>query len=75
MSVCRAEARATLETLLKQHGEHTIALYNLALIHAEGGHYDAAVAAAQAALQAAKHAQSGDTAAVLGLLALLLSAR
>ncbi len=47
----------------------------LALISAEGGHYDAAVANARAALQASGGHQSAETVAVLALLALLMSAR
>jgi hypothetical protein len=76
---CRSEARAVLEAALQRPGgcgsrsAHT--LYLKALINAEGGHYDQAVADAQAALGEAGQEPGPCWAATLALLALLLSAR
>lgn len=77
-----------LQQAAQQSGSHRVAsLYALALINAEGGHYDLAVACAQEALEAAEaadaqqHAAGGPAAAgvpsapIVALLALLLSAR
>ncbi|WIA39628.1 hypothetical protein OEZ86_005707 [Tetradesmus obliquus] len=84
----RSEARTVLQQAAQQPGSHRVAsLYALALINAEGGHYDLAVACAQEALEAAEaadaqqHAVGGPAAAgvpsapIVALLALLLSAR
>lgn len=75
----RSEARQVLEAALQRPGgcgsrtAHT--LYLKALINAEGGHYDQAVADAQAALGEAGQEPGPCWAATLALLALLLSAR
>jgi hypothetical protein len=88
---CRSEARTVLQQAAQQPGSHCVAsLYALALINAEGGHYDSAVSRAQEALEAAEsaeaqqqqqHVASGSAASgvpsapIIALVALLLSAR
>lgn len=67
-----------LQAAAAQPGSHTVAsLYALAVIDAEGGHYEQAVHHAQAALQAAETncQPGGHVAPIVALLALLLSAR
>jgi hypothetical protein len=79
-----------LQQAAQQPGSHRVAsLYALALINAEGGHYDSAVACAQEALEAAEAADAQQqqhaagraaaagvpSAPIVALLALLLSAR
>jgi len=74
----RFEARQVLEEVLTQAEGPLIprALYLKALMNAEGGHYDQAVADGQSALEAADgQPGSHSPPAVLALLALLLSAR
>ena len=76
--VFRSEARQVLEDVLKQAEGPLVprALYLKALMNAEGGHYDQAVADARSALEAADgQPGSHSPPAVLALLALLLSAR
>jgi hypothetical protein len=89
---CRSEARTVLQQAAQQPGSHCVAsLYALALINAEGGHYDSAVSRAQEALEAAETAEAQQqqqqlvassaaasgvaSAPIIALLALLLSAR
>jgi predicted TPR repeat methyltransferase len=56
---CRSEARTVLQQAAQQPGSHRVAsLYALALINAEGGHYDSAVSRAQEALEAAEAAEA-----------------
>lgn len=77
----RSEARSVLQIAAETAGHNGVpSLYALAVIDAEGGHYDQAVQHAQQALEAAEAAQQqGDkqahTAPIVALLALLLSAR
>ncbi|KAF8058841.1 NPG1 [Scenedesmus sp. PABB004] len=79
----RSEARAVLAAAAAEDGAHRVAsLYALALIDAEGGHYDTAVRHAQHALEAAEAGGAGGgaplappAAPIVALLALLLSAR
>jgi hypothetical protein len=58
---CRSEARTVLQQAAQQPGRHRVAsLYALALINAEGGHYDSAVSRAQEALEAAEAAEAAE---------------
>lgn len=74
----RSEARTALQESAEQPGSHRVhSLYALALIDAEGGHYEQAVVTAQQALQAAEEAPRpcSALAPTVALLGLLLSAR
>lgn len=80
-SQCRSEARAVLQAAAnKSNSQRVASLYALALIDAEGGHYDQAVSHAQQALEAADKVEQQESAweaagPIVALLALLLSAR
>jgi len=78
IAMSRCEARAVLQQAAEYPGSHRVAsLYALALIDAEGGHYEQAVNHAQQALEASEAAEQPTSAfaPIVALIALLLSAR